>query len=209
MNANRLPTTIPEYLEHLRRSLAGADPALIQDALYDAEEYLRSELSEQAGRSEAEVIASVAGPFSATMAAVGAASATGNNRGRLQGRGQALHVGEPLLPDACMVAEIQPAYVGIVREQRSPGCDPRPYQPKLPQHVIRSVQVVVEIQIDLRQVGDEARQRRSHVLQDQVMTPPQSVMHRARNRPAAAYSPRSRPRFPAVPAGPARSNARP
>ncbi len=36
-----LPTTIPAYLEQLRRSLAGADPALIQDALYDAEEYLR------------------------------------------------------------------------------------------------------------------------------------------------------------------------
>ena len=41
-----LPTTIPDYLEQLRRSLAGADPALVQDALYDAEEYLRSELAE-------------------------------------------------------------------------------------------------------------------------------------------------------------------
>ena len=39
--------------------------ALAQDALYDAEEYLRSELSEQAGRSEAEVIASVAGSYGA------------------------------------------------------------------------------------------------------------------------------------------------
>ena len=45
-----LPTTIPEYLEHLRRSLAGADPALVQDALYDAEEYLRSELAENPGK---------------------------------------------------------------------------------------------------------------------------------------------------------------
>ncbi len=61
----RLPTTIPEYLEQLRAALAGADPALIQDALYDAEEYLRSELAEQAGRSEAEVIASVAGSYGA------------------------------------------------------------------------------------------------------------------------------------------------
>ena len=51
-----LPTTIPEYLEHLRRSLAGADPALVQDALYDAEEYLRSELAENPGKSEADVI---------------------------------------------------------------------------------------------------------------------------------------------------------
>ncbi len=55
-----LPTTIPEYLEHLRRSLAGADPALVQDALYDAEEYLRSELAENPGKSEADVIVALA-----------------------------------------------------------------------------------------------------------------------------------------------------
>ena len=60
-----LPTNIPEYLEHLRRSLAGADPALIQDALYDAEEYLRSELAENAGKTEAEVIAQVASSYGA------------------------------------------------------------------------------------------------------------------------------------------------
>jgi len=60
-----LPTTIPAYLEHLRRALAGADPALIQDALYDAEEYLRSELAENPGRSESEVIAQVAGSYGA------------------------------------------------------------------------------------------------------------------------------------------------
>lgn len=70
MNTNmpfqsRLPTTIPEYLEQLRAALRGADPAMIQDALYDAEEYLRSELAEQSGKSEAEVIASVAGSYGA------------------------------------------------------------------------------------------------------------------------------------------------
>ena len=65
MSHERLPTTIPEYLEHLRRSLAGADPALVQDALYDAEEYLRSELAENPGRSEAEVIAAVASSYGA------------------------------------------------------------------------------------------------------------------------------------------------
>jgi len=65
MNATVLPTTIPDYLEQLRRSLAGADPALVQDALYDAEEYLRSELSENPGKSEAEVIAAVAGSYGA------------------------------------------------------------------------------------------------------------------------------------------------
>ncbi|MDH5829591.1 sensor domain-containing protein [Luteimonas sp. M1R5S18] len=65
MNIHALPTTIPEYLEQLRRSLAGADPALVQDALYDAEEYLRSELAENPGRSEAEVIAAVASSYGA------------------------------------------------------------------------------------------------------------------------------------------------
>jgi hypothetical protein len=45
--------------------LAGADPALVQDALYDAEEYLRSELAENPGKSESEVIASVAGSYGA------------------------------------------------------------------------------------------------------------------------------------------------
>ena len=62
MNA---PRTIPEYLDQLRAALAGADPALVQDALYDAEEYLRSELAENPGKPEAEVIASVASSYGA------------------------------------------------------------------------------------------------------------------------------------------------
>lgn len=65
MTTHPLPTNIPDYLEHLRRSLAGADPALIQDALYDAEEYLRSELAENPGKTEAEVIAQVASSYGA------------------------------------------------------------------------------------------------------------------------------------------------
>ncbi len=64
-NTRPLPTTIPEYLDQLRAALAGADLAMIQDALYDAEEYLRSELAEQPGKSEAEVIAGVAGSYGA------------------------------------------------------------------------------------------------------------------------------------------------
>ena len=67
MNSQALPTTIPEYLEQLRLALRDADPAMVQDALYDAEEYLRSELAEQAGKSEAEVIASVAGSYGAPL----------------------------------------------------------------------------------------------------------------------------------------------
>lgn len=60
-----LPTSIPEYLEQLRAALTGADLALVQDALYDAEEYLRSEMAENPDKSEAEVIALVAGSYGA------------------------------------------------------------------------------------------------------------------------------------------------
>ena len=60
-----LPTTIPAYLAQLRRSLEGADAAMIQDALYDAEEYLRAELAAHPGKTEAEVIADVAGSYGA------------------------------------------------------------------------------------------------------------------------------------------------
>lgn len=65
-----LPATIPQYLDQLREALRDADPALVQDALYDAEEYLRAELAANqaqgaGGRSEAEVIASVAGSYGA------------------------------------------------------------------------------------------------------------------------------------------------
>ena len=66
MNAmHDLPTTIPAYLDRLRAALQGCDPALAQDALYDAEDYLRSELAAHPGKSEAEVISSVAGSYGA------------------------------------------------------------------------------------------------------------------------------------------------
>ncbi|MCF7749926.1 sensor domain-containing protein [Bacillus subtilis subsp. subtilis] len=65
MTGSALPTTIPHYLAQLRAALHDADPAMVQDALYDAEEYLRSELAAQPGRSEAEVIADVAGSYGA------------------------------------------------------------------------------------------------------------------------------------------------
>lgn len=41
--------TVEGYLAELRRALAGADPALAQDALYDAEEFLRDAIAEQSG----------------------------------------------------------------------------------------------------------------------------------------------------------------
>ncbi len=48
-----MPDTIEAYLAELRTALAGADPALVQDAVYDAEEYLRSAVAEGGGTQEA------------------------------------------------------------------------------------------------------------------------------------------------------------
>jgi uncharacterized membrane protein len=59
------PRTIVEYLEQLRAALRGADPALIQDALYDAEEHLRAELADQPDRSEATMLEHVVGSYGA------------------------------------------------------------------------------------------------------------------------------------------------
>ena len=64
MNA-ATPKTIPEYLDQLRHELRDADPALLQDALYDAEEYLRSELAENPGTDEATLLAHVATSYGA------------------------------------------------------------------------------------------------------------------------------------------------
>jgi uncharacterized membrane protein len=60
-----IPTTIKEYLAQLDAALADADPALRQDALYDAEEYLRSELAEHPEWDEATMLAKVATSYGA------------------------------------------------------------------------------------------------------------------------------------------------
>src|SRR5262249_1046020 len=54
MNRNSAPRSIDEYLKQLRAALEGEDPALIQDALYDAEEYLRAEVAAHPEKSEAD-----------------------------------------------------------------------------------------------------------------------------------------------------------
>ncbi|MCZ8132529.1 MAG: sensor domain-containing protein [Steroidobacteraceae bacterium] len=59
------PRSIDQYLEQLREALRGEDPALVQDALYDAEEYLRAELATHAGRSEADVLELIASTYGA------------------------------------------------------------------------------------------------------------------------------------------------
>jgi Putative sensor len=64
-NSLQTPKTIPEYLELLRAALKGKDPALVQDALYDAEEYLRAELAEHPEQDEASVLEKVATSYGA------------------------------------------------------------------------------------------------------------------------------------------------
>ena len=64
-NNTNTPKTIPEYLDLLRAALKGKDPALVQDALYDAEEYLRAELAENPGQDEASVLEKVASSYGA------------------------------------------------------------------------------------------------------------------------------------------------
>jgi uncharacterized membrane protein len=48
-----LSNTVEGYLAQLKAALAGADPALVQDALYDAEDYLRAAVAEGGGSPEA------------------------------------------------------------------------------------------------------------------------------------------------------------
>jgi uncharacterized membrane protein len=59
------PHSIDQYLQQLREQLAGEDPSLIQDALYDAEEYLRAEIASHAGKSEADVLEIIATTYGA------------------------------------------------------------------------------------------------------------------------------------------------
>jgi hypothetical protein len=46
-------TTMQDYLDRLKAELAGSDPALVQDALYDAEGYLRDEMATTAATAAA------------------------------------------------------------------------------------------------------------------------------------------------------------
>jgi uncharacterized membrane protein len=59
------PRSIDQYLRQLREELAGADSALIQDALYDAEEYLRAEVAAHPDKSESDVLELIASTYGA------------------------------------------------------------------------------------------------------------------------------------------------
>jgi uncharacterized membrane protein len=59
------PRSINAYLQQLREALAGQDSALLQDALYDAEEYLQAEVSAHPDKSEADVLELIATTYGA------------------------------------------------------------------------------------------------------------------------------------------------
>jgi uncharacterized membrane protein len=59
------PRTVEQYLARLRECLRDADPALVQDALYDAEEHLRAELAQHPGDGEPEVLARIVASYGA------------------------------------------------------------------------------------------------------------------------------------------------
>ena len=72
MNERSAPRSIEQYLEALRAALAGEDPALVQDALYDAEEYLRAEVAANPDRSEADTLELIASTYGAPEEVAGA-----------------------------------------------------------------------------------------------------------------------------------------
>src|ERR1700682_469019 len=59
------PRSIDEYLKQLRQALEGQDPALIQDSLCDAEEYLRAEVAAHPDKSESDVLELIASTYRA------------------------------------------------------------------------------------------------------------------------------------------------
>jgi uncharacterized membrane protein len=66
------PRSIDQYLGQLREELAGEDAALIQDALYDAEEYLRAEVAAHPDKSESDVLELIASTYGAPDEVAGA-----------------------------------------------------------------------------------------------------------------------------------------
>jgi len=59
------PRTVEQYLDALKDALRGADPALVQDALYDAEEHLRAELSQHPADVEGDVLSRIVASYGA------------------------------------------------------------------------------------------------------------------------------------------------
>ena len=57
------PHRIDDYLAQLRQALEGADPAMIQDALSDAEEHLRAECAARPTENEETVLRAITGSY--------------------------------------------------------------------------------------------------------------------------------------------------
>ena len=70
------PRSIDEYLKQLRGALDAEDTALIQDALYDSEEYLRAELAAHPHKSEADMLELIASTYGAPVEVAAAYRAT-------------------------------------------------------------------------------------------------------------------------------------
>lgn len=63
--SHHAPRSIDQYLAQLKDALSGQDPAVIQDALYDAEEYLRAEVEQHPNKSEADMLEAIAVSYGA------------------------------------------------------------------------------------------------------------------------------------------------
>lgn len=59
------PRNVEEYLDLLRAELQGADRALVQDALYDAEEHLRAELAQHPAATEEAMLGQIVASYGA------------------------------------------------------------------------------------------------------------------------------------------------
>lgn len=130
-----LPQTIAEYFDQLRKELRGADPAMIQDALYDAEEHLRAELAEHPELTEAQMLAQVVGSYGAPEEVadiyrakdelVQSALRPGNWMPVATKRGSIVDSSVPAeLP---RVTASEPAQPGALRRFFAVGADPRSY----------------------------------------------------------------------------------
>jgi uncharacterized membrane protein len=61
--SSNAPRSIDQYLKALGEALANEEPALRQDALSDAEEYLRAEIAQHPDKSEADVLEAIASTY--------------------------------------------------------------------------------------------------------------------------------------------------
>jgi Putative sensor len=115
------------YLDELRRALAGADPAVIHDALYDAEEHLRSEFA----AAQAAHAAEPAAPFDAAVTVAAIIEAYGTPQevaaAYLEAEGLSATAGAvasptgPATADSAALRAAQPAGIVATADSAGPG----------------------------------------------------------------------------------------